>query len=98
MDNTNLIYLIALRISKSIKCPTHRYQYSDHSDTSKAITQYIRSVYSNNRKTGIVYAKRLKNFESFFSRKYNFTLDDYLVRHIFNIDVYELLGDYTYYL
>ena len=69
-----------------------------HPDTSKAITQYIRSIYSNNHKTGIVYAKRLKNFEGFFSKKYNFTLDDYLVRHIFSIDVYELLGDYTYYL
>jgi integrase len=69
-----------------------------HPETSKAITQYIRSIYSNNRKTGIVYAKRLKNFEGFFSQKYNFTLDDYLVRNIFNIDVYELLGDYTYYL
>lgn len=69
-----------------------------HPNTSKAITQYIRSIYSNNRKTGIVYAKRLKNFDNFFSKKYNFTLDDYLVRKTFNVDVYELLADYIYYL
>jgi integrase len=69
-----------------------------HLDSSKAISQYIKSIYSNNHKTGINYAKRLKNFEGFFSKKYNFTLDDYLIHKTFNVDVYELLADYTFYL
>ena len=39
-----------------------------------------------------------KVFEGFFSQKYGFTLDDYLIRKTFNVDVYALLADYTFYL
>ena len=67
-----------------------------HLDDSKAISRYIKPLYSNNHTTGIVYAKRLKNFEGFFSQKYSFTLDDFLIRKTFNVDVYELLADYTF--
>lgn len=34
------------------------------------------SVSMNNRKTGIHYAARLRNFASYFSKTYNFTIDD----------------------
>jgi integrase len=40
----------------------------------------------------------LKNFNIFFSQKYNFTLDDYLISKTFNVDVYDLLAEYVFYL
>ena len=67
-------------------------------DESKAITRYIKPIYTNNNKTGINYARRLKNFNYFFSQKHNFTLDDYLINKTFNVDVYDLLADYVFYL
>jgi integrase len=69
-----------------------------HIETSRAISQYIKTIYVNNQKTGVNYAGRLKNFETYFSKKYNFTIDDFLVNKTFKIDVYDLLADYVFYL
>jgi hypothetical protein len=65
---------------------------------SEAITRYIKPIYANNNKTGVNYARRLKNFNNFFSQKYSFTLDDYLISKTFNVDVYDLLAEYVFYL
>jgi integrase len=66
--------------------------------SSKAISQYIQSVAINNKKTSYTYARRLKHFETYFCRTYNFTIDDYLINKTFTIDVYTLLSGYVFYL
>src|SRR5918999_1913978 len=65
---------------------------------SMAISQYVKSVSMNNRKTGVQYASRLRNFATYFSKKYNFTIDEFLISKKFKIDVYELLSSYGFYL
>jgi integrase len=65
---------------------------------SMAISQYVKSVSMNNRKTGIQYASRLRNFGTYFSQKNNFTIDEFLISKKFKIDVYELLSSYGFYL
>ena len=65
---------------------------------SMAISQYVKSVSMNNRKTGVQYASRLRNFTTYFSKKYNFTIDEFLISKKFKIDVYELLSSYGFYL
>jgi integrase len=69
-----------------------------HLGNSKAIAQYVKSISMNNRKTGVQYAARLRNFASYFSKTYNFTIDDLLIKKTFKIDVYELLSNYAFYL
>jgi hypothetical protein len=69
-----------------------------HLGNSNAIAQYIKSISMNNRKTGIQYAARLRNFANYFSKTYNFTIDDLLINKTFKIDVYELLSNYAFYL
>src|SRR5918994_920955 len=65
---------------------------------SMAISQYVKSVSMNNRKTGVQYASRLRNFGTYFSQKNNFTIDEFLINKKFKIDVYELLSSYGFYL
>jgi integrase len=69
-----------------------------HLGNSQAIAQYVKSVSMNNRKTGVQYAARLRNFASYFSKTYNFTIDDLLINKTFKIEVYELLSNYAFYL
>ena len=66
--------------------------------SSKAISQYIESVTIHNRKTSYTYLRRLINFDVYFSKTYNFTIDDYLINKTFTIDVYTLLSGYISYL
>ena len=66
--------------------------------SSKAISQYIESVTIHNRKTSYTYLRRLINFDVYFSKTYNFTIDDYLINKTFTIDVYTLLSGYIFYL
>jgi integrase len=65
---------------------------------SKAISQYIESVTINSEKTSYQYERRLRNFETYFSKTYNFTIDDYLINKTFTVDVYALLSGYVFYL
>ena len=65
---------------------------------SKAISQYVKSVSINNKNTGYQYLRRLLSFERYFSKTYNFTIDEYLIDKTFNINVYDLLSGYAFYL
>src|SRR5215211_559855 len=65
---------------------------------SKAVTQYIKVISDSNKKTGIIYSARLRLFEDFWTHNYAFTLDELLIKHIFRVDIYDLLSKYVSFL
>src|SRR5215208_3799072 len=65
---------------------------------SRAILQYVNLTLNSNKKTGIEYRSRLHLFEVFWRSSYNFTLDDLLIKRIFNIDIYEVLSKFVSFL
>lgn len=65
---------------------------------SRAIIQYVNLTLSSNKKTGLEYKSRLYLFEVFWTSNYDFTLDDLLIKRIFNVDIYEVLSKFVSFL
>jgi integrase len=65
---------------------------------SQAILKYVRSVSTDNSRTGIDYLRRLLMFEEFIKENYSFSIDELLIRKTFTVDVYDLLSIYVSWL
>jgi len=65
---------------------------------SQAILKYVRSVSTDNSRTGIDYLRRLFIFEEFVEENYCFSIDELLISKTFTIDVYDLLSNYVSWL
>lgn len=65
---------------------------------SFAITKYIKKISESNRKTGIQYLSRLRQFADYFTHTYHYSIDELIINKIFTVDVYDLLSGYVSYL
>jgi integrase len=65
---------------------------------SIAITHYIKKISESNRKTGIQYLSRLRQFADYFTHTYHYSIDELTINKIFTVDVYDLLSGYVSYL
>lgn len=65
---------------------------------SFAITKYIKKISESNRKTGIQYLSRLRQFADYFTHTYHHSIDELIINKIFTVDVYDLLSGYVSYL
>jgi integrase len=65
---------------------------------SIAITQYIKKISESNRKTGVQYHSRLRQFADYFTQTYHYSIDELTISKIFTVDVYDLLSGYVSYL
>jgi len=71
---------------------------SSSSSRSIAITKYIKKISESNRKTGIQYLSRLRQFAGYFEQTYHYGIDELTINKIFTVDVYDLLSGYVSYL
>ena len=66
--------------------------------TSVAITKYVKKTSESNRKTGVQYLSRLRQFEDYFTKTYHYSIDELILQKIFTADVYDLLSGFVSYL
>jgi integrase len=70
---------------------------SSSSSSSIEITQYIKKISESNRKTGIQYLSRLRQFADYFKQTYHYSIDELTITKTFRVDVYDLLSGYVSY-
>jgi integrase len=65
---------------------------------SQSVNKYVKLVSQSNKRTGVEYLSRLKQFEEYCIDIHNFRLDELLISKTAEIDIYELLSGFVSYL
>jgi hypothetical protein len=67
--------------------------------TPVAISKYVKSISDANKGTGKSYSYRLDKFSKFFAETYApISLDEFLIKKTFTLDVYDMLASYASWL
>ena len=78
---------------------SHQAQKQLTLETNKTVNKYIREASRTSKNTAREYLKRLSNFQSFVSQKYDLTLDELITTLTVRgrgprIDIYDLFSEY----